>query len=111
MTSFTEPTNQVVIRLARPDDQFSLQALAELDSKEVPGGATLIAEQRGRPVAALSMANGEAIADPFVPTREILELLRLRASQLRPRLAPHGFSARRRSMRRRPIQSRLPLWH
>ena len=110
MTSLIEHQNPVVIRLATPDDRSSLGLLAELDSREVPAGATLIAEQQGRPVAALSMTNGEVIADPFVPTREVLELLRLRAGQLTPRLAPHGFSARPRSMRRPPTRSRRPLW-
>jgi hypothetical protein len=72
----------VVIRLATAADQHALGRLAELDSKPTPAGTILIAELRGSPVAAVSLASGELIADPFVPTADITELLRLRARQL-----------------------------
>ncbi len=35
-----------------------------------------------RPIAALSLRDGSVIADPFSPTAELVELLRLRARQL-----------------------------
>ncbi|HEY6398627.1 MAG TPA: hypothetical protein VIX82_14360 [Solirubrobacteraceae bacterium] len=73
----------VVIRIATPGDRRSLERLAELDSTETPTGATLIGELRDRVVAALSLSDGKAIADPFVRTGDVLELLRLRAGQLR----------------------------
>jgi hypothetical protein len=72
----------LVIRLATAGDQQALQRLAELDSARAPAGTTLIAELRGRPVAAVSLGDGEQIADPFVPTADITELLRIRARQL-----------------------------
>ena len=74
----------VVIRIATAGDRRSLERLAQLDSTETPIGATLIGELRGRPVAALALSDGKAIADPFVATSDILELLRLRAGQLNP---------------------------
>ena len=73
----------LVIRLATAGDQHALERLAELDSGRAPAGTTLIAELRGRPVAAVSLGDGEQIADPFLPTADITELLRIRARQLK----------------------------
>ena len=72
----------VAIRMATAGDRSSLERLAELDSTDTPTGETLIAELRERAVAALSLDDGTAIADPFVPTGDIVALLRLRAAQL-----------------------------
>ena len=72
----------LVLRLATARDKRPLERLAQLDSRPTPSGTTLIAELRGSPVAAVSLPTGELIADPFVRTGEIAELLRLRASQL-----------------------------
>ena len=74
----------VVIRLATAGDQPSLERLAQLDSARVPVGQTVLGELQGRPLVAVSLADGSAIADPFMPTAEILELVRLRAEQLNP---------------------------
>jgi hypothetical protein len=43
----------------------------------------LIAEVDGEPRAAIHVASGETIADPFRPSTELVELLRLRAARLR----------------------------
>ncbi len=72
----------VVIRLATAGDRLSLDYLAQLDSAELPSGALLIGELRGRPVVAVSLSDGSAIADPFLPTSDLLALVRLRAGQL-----------------------------
>lgn len=93
------PAAPLVIRVAEAKDEAALAHLAELDSARAPSGATLIAESHERPVAALSLADGQAVADPFVPTSEIIELLRFRARQLTPRLAPRAPLPRRLSMR------------
>ena len=77
----------VVIRLATAADRRSLERLAALDSADVPSGITLIANLRERPVVAVSLSDGSAVADPFVATTDILELLRLRARQLASALA------------------------
>lgn len=73
----------VVIRLATAGDRLSLDYLAQLDSAELPVGPILIGELRGRPAVAVSLSDGRAIADPFLPTGDLLELVRLRARQLR----------------------------
>lgn len=74
--------SSVVIRLAVAADEGRLRRLAHLDSSRPLSGRTLIAEQEGALVAAVSIPSGAAIADPFVPTADTLALLRLRAEQL-----------------------------
>ncbi len=83
----------IVVRIATAGDRASLERLAALDSAERPAGPTLIGTLMQQPVAALSLSDGTVIADPFVDTRDIVELLRLRARQL-------GAPARGRSLRR-----------
>lgn len=99
MTLIEHPTTPLVIRMAEPTDQPKLQSLAELDSALPFSGAALVAEVGDHLVAGVSLASGREVADPFVPTSEILELLRVRARQLKPRLAPPGRFATLRSMR------------
>jgi len=72
----------VVIRLAVSDDELALRRLAHLDSARPLAGQKLLAEHGGSLVAAVSMADGSAIADPFRMTADTVELLRLRAAQL-----------------------------
>lgn len=79
----------VVIRPAVAADAALLGQLAALDSARRLVGAVLIAELRGSVVAALSLDDGAVIANPFIATAEIVELLQLRAAQLRRRrIAP-----------------------
>lgn len=73
----------VVIRLATAGDRPALVRLAELDSQQPPSGPALIGEVAGRAVAAVSLADGRVIADPFVLTGNVVDLLRMRAAQLR----------------------------
>jgi hypothetical protein len=107
----------VVIRIATAGDRRALEQLAELDSATTPIGATLIGELRGRPVAALSLVDGKAIADPFVATSDIQELLRLRACHLTDRLARDrriesspGWSAGGRSFALRDRRCQASAW-
>ncbi len=72
-----EPT--IVIRSARADDGPALRRLAALDSARPLEGPVLLASVDGAVVAARSLADGRAIADPFVPTASHLELLEVRA--------------------------------
>ena len=58
--------------------------LARLDSSEVPPSPLLVAEADGQLRAAVSLRDGTALADPFHPTANIVELLIARAGQLRP---------------------------
>lgn len=76
------PTTQVTIRRLGGDDETEVSKLAERDSAHRPAGELLGAEVDGRLMAAISLAGGDVIADPFHPTRELVDVLRLRARQL-----------------------------
>jgi hypothetical protein len=73
----------VTIRFATHDDTVELERIATLDSSSMPTAPLLVAERAGRAVAALSLCDGAAIANPFVPTADVATVLRLRARQLR----------------------------
>ena len=72
----------ITVRHSVASDLSELARLAALDSASPPRGPALIAEADSRVLAALPLGSGRPIADPFEPTAEILELLRLRAEQL-----------------------------
>jgi hypothetical protein len=76
MTSSTPLT----IRLAHHDDRAPLARLAQLDSGRTPADPVLLAEAEGGVVAALSLLDGTAVADPFRPTADVVDLLRVRAA-------------------------------
>jgi hypothetical protein len=81
--TFSPPSSTpVTIRQATDADRQVLARLAERDSARVPAGRLLLAEVGGEVRAALSISSGEAIADPFHPTAELVSLLRARAQQL-----------------------------
>jgi hypothetical protein len=73
----------VTVRRFSEGDIDAIQRLAELDEKPVPSGGVLVAEQAGELVAALPLDGGQALADPFKPTADVVELLRVSARQLR----------------------------
>lgn len=74
--------DSLVIRTATASDAEALQRLAALDSQTLPTGPHLLAEVDGRPVAALSRADGSVVADPFARTESVVAMLRRRAEQL-----------------------------
>jgi hypothetical protein len=78
----------VTIRFAHPHDAPALATLAQLDSAEPLDPPVLVAEVGGELRAALSLADAAVMADPFHPTRELLDLLRVRAEQLTTTPAP-----------------------
>jgi hypothetical protein len=85
----------VTIRPAREADDTALSRLATLDSATVPAGPVLVAEIDGELVAALGVHSGAVVADPFVPTSEVVELLATRARRLAPRHRRRPLAARR----------------
>jgi hypothetical protein len=87
-TVTTSPS--VLIRAARGSDGLALARLAELDSAAVPAGELIVAEADGALVAARSLSTGRAIADPFHPTADVLELLAVRAATMAAREAGGG---------------------
>jgi hypothetical protein len=88
------------IRRATAEDAFALRRLASLDSAAPPTGEVLLAEMADELWAAVSIETGAAIADPFRPSRDMVELLRFRAERVREdshahrgalaRLLPHA---------------------
>jgi hypothetical protein len=70
------------IRQARPDDAAAVLRLAHLDSSQVPSGDLLLAEVGEELWAALSLADGHAIADPLRPSADAVLILGQRARQL-----------------------------
>jgi hypothetical protein len=68
------------IRFASDADAQSLLRLAALDSQRPLSGRSLIAELDGEPVAAVSIADRRALADPFRPTADAVLQLRVRAA-------------------------------
>ena len=77
--------SNITIHNATGSDENSLRLLAELDSQPQIVGDALIAEVCGPAVAALESASGRAIADPFQPTAEVVELLQVRSHGARRR--------------------------
>ena len=78
----------VDIRWALPDDLPALERVAALDSKKLPAGPLLVAAVDGQIWAAVSVLDEIAVADPFVPSGNLVGLLHTRAIQLRD-LRPH----------------------
>jgi hypothetical protein len=96
----------ITVRYSAASDLSELARLAALDSASPPRGPALIAEADSRMLAALPLGSGRPIADPFEPTAEIVELLRLRAEQLKADGRP-GLRDRVRSLLRiRPSHAR-----
>jgi hypothetical protein len=76
------PVTRVTLRYSSAADRERIRLLAELDSARVPSGPALVAEIDGRLRAALPLDGSPAIADPFHRGLDLVELLRLRATQL-----------------------------
>ena len=65
--------------------------------RPVPAGDVLIGETAGEPVAAVAIADGTVVADPFRPTADLVAVVAARAAMLRG-----AVPARRRRGVRRP---------
>jgi hypothetical protein len=90
----------VVVRRGRHADIDALAKLAALDSSRPLTGRTVVAEVDGQIVAAVSLHDGRVVADPFAPTADLVEMLRVhtaggRASVARPRRGWLPLPARR----------------
>ena len=91
----------ITIRRAHPEEPGVLR-IAALDSARVPAAPLLVAEVNGQVRAALSVEDGRTIADPFHPTRDLIELLRASARGL-------GRERRQRLPRRLTLRARSAL--
>jgi hypothetical protein len=84
----------VLIRAARGSDGPGVARIAALDSAPVPTGELLVAEADGALVAVRSLSTGAAVADPFRPSADVLELLDLRARALTARTPRRSLTDR-----------------
>jgi hypothetical protein len=75
--------NEISIGMLCAEDAGALERVAQRDSSRVPTGAVLGARVNGELVAAVSVRRGDMVADPFVPTAGVRQLLAERAAQLR----------------------------
>jgi hypothetical protein len=70
-------SDEIMIRLSSPEDRAAILRLAHLDGRRPPSGQAILAIVSGELRAALPLEGGDAIADPFRPTTELVELLRI----------------------------------
>ena len=82
--------NTVTIRRATAADDLAVRRLASLDSAFPPTGAVLLAEMGDELWAAVSVDTGDAVADPFRPSGDLVELLRFRAERMTAETATRG---------------------
>jgi hypothetical protein len=75
----------VVLRPALPADAPALAELAVLDSAAPLTGEVLLAVTDGEVAAAMSLQTGAVVADPFVATNGLVEMLRVAARPAAPR--------------------------
>jgi hypothetical protein len=92
-------TSPLVLRPATSVDAAALERLAALDSARPLTGEVMLAYAGGEVRAALSLETGRAVADPFYPSAELVQLLRAAA----------GDGRRRRSWRRASRAARPAL--
>jgi hypothetical protein len=83
------PSRTFDIRGATAADRAALMRLAALDSARPLVGQVLIAEVDGEPQAALEIATGRVVADPFRPTAHLVQQLQDRAKPLADRRLLH----------------------
>jgi hypothetical protein len=76
------PAPTVAIRPAARDEAAVLRRLAALDDQRPLGGQVLVALVDGEPEAAISLDDRRVIANPFLATRDLVHLLRVRAEHI-----------------------------
>ena len=98
-------TSDLELRLCRSADDRELERLAALSERPLPHGRLVIAATRGHIVAALPLAGGEPLRDPFARTAHLMPLLELRAAQLRDPEPRRGLIPRYVSLMRGSIHA------
>lgn len=75
--------SEITIGMLSSEHAEELRTVAERDTSEVPAGMVVGARVDGRLVAARSVTDGRAVADPFVHTEPVQHLLAERVAQIR----------------------------
>ena len=68
---------EIRIRQASKADVMAVRRLAALDDSSSLKGRVLVAEQAGELRAAISIDDGRVVANPFAPTAELVDMLRM----------------------------------
>ena len=84
----------ITIRHSTSMDRVAIDELAELDGRPAPVGETLLGEVDGKLWAAVGVDDGAAVADPFLPTADVVWLLQIRAEQERVARQPASPTGR-----------------
>lgn len=71
--------SEIRIRAASAKDMASVARVAGRDTRPLPAEPVLVAEVGSDVRAAISLADGTVVADPFHRTAELVEMLRIRA--------------------------------
>jgi hypothetical protein len=81
MSHTINTSSEIRIRTARESDLDAVARVAGRDTHEPPAWPVLVAEV-GRDIrAAISLTDGEVVADPFHRTDELVAMLRIRARE------------------------------
>ena len=72
-------TEPITITHSTEADAQKVWRLALLDDRRPPEGPALLADAGGELLAAVGLLDGRAVADPFRPTADVVDLLRLQA--------------------------------
>lgn len=102
MHPMNTPSQILAIRVATDADAAALDRLVALDQRPKPAGKVLLGIVDGETRAAVGVADGSYVADPFHPTADVVALLKLRAERLR------GTSDRTAAAHATRVRSLLP---
>jgi len=94
-------TPEITIRAARAEDLSEVARVAGRDTGDLPAAPVLVAKVGSNVRAAISLADGTVVADPFHRTAELVQMLRIRAGAVAGARDPHLRS--RGSSRVRPL--------
>jgi hypothetical protein len=72
-------TEPITITHSTDDNRQELWRLAALDDRRAPKGPALLAYVGGELRAAVGIVDGQAVADPFHQTAELVEILQFQA--------------------------------
>jgi hypothetical protein len=97
MTNVTHIDSEITIRAARAADMPELARVAGRDTHELPAAPLLVGTVGDRVRAAISLADGSYVADPFHRTSELVEMLKIRADAVEA--SRNGFTRTRRGRR------------
>lgn len=94
------PPEAVTLRLCCVSDDDTLDRLAILEGVPVPKGRHVVAEVGGVIVAAMPLAGGRPLGDPFRFTEHLFPLLELRVAQITGEPPRRRFLGLRAAVRR-----------